>query len=102
MFGNSLYLFHIQYKQIYFILTAQETPPPPLIVPEPNPSNSPSEGIPNLPDDTEPDAASGQGEDILYITLGVVLGAMLLVLIMFGVMCIWRAKQVNSNRMARK
>ncbi|XP_071806878.1 cell adhesion molecule-related/down-regulated by oncogenes-like [Asterias amurensis] len=80
---------------------AQETPPPPLIVPEPNPSNSPSEGIPNLPDDAEPDAAAGQGEDILYITLGVVLGAMLLVLIMFGVMCIWRAKQVNNNRMAR-
>ncbi|XP_038065324.1 brother of CDO-like isoform X1 [Patiria miniata] len=84
---------------------AQQTPPPPIIIPDPYPSNPSSGGrnpnIPSIPDDTEPDASTNQGEDILYITLGVVLGAMLLVLIMFGVMCIWRAKQVNNDRLAR-
>jgi hypothetical protein len=84
---------------------AQETPPPPIIIPDPFPSVPPPGGrnpnIPSLPDDEEPDTSTGQGEDILYITLGVVLGAMLLVLIMFGVMCIWRAKQVNNDRIAR-
>ncbi|XP_022108507.1 brother of CDO-like [Acanthaster planci] len=84
---------------------AQETPPPPIIIPDPFPSNQPSGGrnpnIPSLPDDNEPDTSSGQGQDILYITLGVVVGAMLLVLIMFAVMCIWRTKQVNNDRVTR-
>ena len=59
--------------------------------------------MPDLSDSNDTDSAqSSHSQDILYITLGVVLGAMMLVLIMFGVMCIWRAKQVNNDRMARE
>ncbi|XP_071495667.1 cell adhesion molecule-related/down-regulated by oncogenes-like [Diadema antillarum] len=76
----------------------RETEPPPIIIVPVNPGQSPNVDtrIPILSDEptpVPPRAPRGQSEDILYITLGVVLGAMLLVLIMFAVMCVWRAKQ---------
>ncbi|XP_030833960.1 cell adhesion molecule-related/down-regulated by oncogenes [Strongylocentrotus purpuratus] len=81
---------------------ARETEPPPIII-RPSVPGHPMDLNPHIPyivDDptlAPPHPPRGQSEDILYITLGVVLGAMLLVLIMFAVMCVWRAKQVNRD-----
>ncbi|XP_054760264.2 cell adhesion molecule-related/down-regulated by oncogenes-like [Lytechinus pictus] len=81
---------------------ARETEPPPIII-RPSIPGHPIDLSPHIPfidDDptlAPPHPPRGQSEDILYITLGVVLGAMLLVLIMFAVMCVWRAKQVNRD-----
>ncbi|XP_072049440.1 cell adhesion molecule-related/down-regulated by oncogenes-like [Amphiura filiformis] len=86
---------------------AQEQPitifPNPVIPSSGSGPGKDTHGMPELPDspDDADSAQNTQGQDILYITLGVVLGAMMLVLIMFGVMCIWRAKQVNNERITR-
>ena len=94
-------MIHLILKLIF---TAPETPitfiPGPAI---PSPDTIPNDLGGQLPDGTDNAEPNGSGtnQDILYITLGVVLGAMLLVLIMFGVMCIWRAKQVNHERKYR-
>ena len=81
---------------------ARETEPPPIIIRPSVPGHQMdlNPHIPYIVDDptlAPPHPPRGQSEDILYITLGVVLGAMLLVLIMFAVMCVWRAKQVNRD-----
>ena len=85
-----------------FCVTAPQTEPPSIIIypSQPVRTQDNDDPFPDIPDDPTPPPAhapSGQSEDILYITLGVVLGAMLLVLIMFAVMCVWRAKQVNRD-----
>ncbi|XP_033119752.1 cell adhesion molecule-related/down-regulated by oncogenes-like [Anneissia japonica] len=56
---------------------------------------------PKSPTDVQPvveeQTNTADKEEILYICIGVILGAMVIIFIMFAGMCIWRSRQPNGN-----
>lgn len=74
---------------------AQVTDPPTIIIPKPV-TKPPGSNLPTpVPDE------GGPKENMLYIALGVVLGAMMLLMVMFLAMCFLRSKHVGEVKNMR-